>query len=207
MGTEDIPSRRLPRNCPTRSFNSRCRFSLLNHLRRNSRRHRPHVFTFPLFTIGFLIPGVVQLILRWASGLSKEVPFASQAFWKAVIIVFMFFASVSVMAAITILNATIFLLKPGLPSDAGDMSEAPTDTVSEIPGIIAFAFSGIIFLLFFICIVLSMVVRGPKVIMKLLIQVMGRLRNWISTRMYKISLGTTSYVPSHRRLLRVTLHG
>ncbi|KAF8975208.1 hypothetical protein BDQ17DRAFT_1441623 [Cyathus striatus] len=125
-------------------------------------------FTFPLFTIGFLIPAVVQLILRWASSLSKEVPFASQAFWKAVIVVFMFFASISVMAAITILNATIFLLKPGLPRDAGDTSEVPTDTVSELPGIIAFAFSGTIFLLLLICIGLSMVVRGPKEIMRLL---------------------------------------
>jgi hypothetical protein len=129
-------------------------------------------FTFPLFTIGFLIPAVVQLILRWASGLSKEVPFASQAFWKAVIMGFMLFASASVMAAITILNVTIFLLKPGLSSDASD-GDGTTDTISEVPGIIAFAFSGAVFLLFLICVGLSMLVRGPKEILKLLLQSHG----------------------------------
>ncbi|KAF8979946.1 hypothetical protein BDQ17DRAFT_1439201 [Cyathus striatus] len=127
-------------------------------------------FTFPLFTVGFLIPGVIQLVLHRASDLSNEVSFASQAFWKAVIVVFMFFASIAVMVAITILNATIFLLKPGLPRDAGDTSEAPTDMVSSLPGIIVFAFSGTIFLLFLIGIGLSIVTRGPKEFMKLLTQ-------------------------------------
>ena len=42
-------------------------------------------YTFPFFSLGFLVPVVVQILTRWAAGLEKEIKFASQQFWTAVI--------------------------------------------------------------------------------------------------------------------------
>ena len=37
--------------------------------------------TFPLFTVGFLIPGFVYIGIGWAAGVPKGMTFASQRFW------------------------------------------------------------------------------------------------------------------------------
>ena len=39
-------------------------------------------FTFPLFTVGFLIPGFVHIMIGWAARAPKEWTFASQRFWS-----------------------------------------------------------------------------------------------------------------------------
>jgi hypothetical protein len=43
------------------------------------------VFTFPLFSIGFLIPALIQFGLSWAAESNHHTPFASQTFWRIVI--------------------------------------------------------------------------------------------------------------------------
>lgn len=68
--------------------------------------------------------------------------------------IFMVFSTLSVAAAITILNITVFSLRKD--------SETLTDDVPRIAGILAFAFSGTLFVLFAVAIVLSMIARGPK---------------------------------------------
>ncbi|KAF8989791.1 hypothetical protein BDQ17DRAFT_1372789 [Cyathus striatus] len=132
-------------------------------------------FTFPLFTVGFLVPAIIQVILKWAARLSHEIVFASQKFWKVVIIIFMSFASAAVMIAITILNATIFFLEPESSSpqgaDAGQDPGGELDmtNVLQVPGIIAFALSGVIFMLLAVAFVLCAFARGPKRFMNSLI--------------------------------------
>jgi len=37
--------------------------------------------TFPLFTVGFLIPGFVYVGIGWAASVPKGMTFASQKFW------------------------------------------------------------------------------------------------------------------------------
>jgi len=107
-------------------------------------------FTFPLFSIGFLVPAAIQIALSWASN-QPTTPFASQLFWRIAIGIFMVFSTLSVAAAITILNVTVFSLRKD--------SETLTD---DVPRILAFAFSGTLFVLFAVAIVLSMIARGPK---------------------------------------------
>jgi len=41
--------------------------------------------TFPLFTVGLIVPVTAQICLRWASNLPRAVPFASQTFWRNVL--------------------------------------------------------------------------------------------------------------------------
>lgn len=40
------------------------------------------VFTFPLFSIGFIIPALIQTALSWAN---HRTAFASQTFWRITI--------------------------------------------------------------------------------------------------------------------------
>ncbi|THU99027.1 hypothetical protein K435DRAFT_795193 [Dendrothele bispora CBS 962.96] len=109
-------------------------------------------YVFPFFSLGFMVPVIVQIGLRWAAGLQKEVKFASQQIWTVVIAAFLFMSSVAVMAAITILNLTIFFLNPDI--NAAD-TDANTNGTTDIPGIIAFAISGSIFVVILLAVLLS----------------------------------------------------
>ncbi|THU87282.1 hypothetical protein K435DRAFT_842592 [Dendrothele bispora CBS 962.96] len=108
-------------------------------------------YVFPFFSLGFMVPVIVQIGLRWAAGLQKEVKFASQQIWTVVIAAFLFMSSVAVMAAITILNLTIFFLNP----DINATTDANTNGTTDIPGIIAFAISGSIFVVILLAVLLS----------------------------------------------------
>jgi len=116
-------------------------------------------YTFPFFSLGFLIPVVVQIVLRWAAGLQKEVKFASQQFWTIVIGLAMSLSSIAVMAALTLLNFTIFFLRAN-PDD-------PTPGAkTEVPGIIAFGISGSVFVLIFAAFMLSAIATRAFMTMK-----------------------------------------
>ncbi|KAK2462808.1 hypothetical protein APHAL10511_005199 [Amanita phalloides] len=93
-------------------------------------------FTFPLFTVGFLVPGFVYIGICWASSFPRTVAFASQRFWTAVVIIALLVATHIVVAAIIILNITIFLLDPN------DPNTRRTSSLAEISGITSLAFSG-----------------------------------------------------------------
>ncbi|KIM28528.1 hypothetical protein M408DRAFT_23584 [Serendipita vermifera MAFF 305830] len=99
-------------------------------------------FTFPLFSIGFVIPAVIQASLSWASHLHEEVEFASQPFWTAIIICFLLFSAICVLGAIAVLNLTVYWLSFKSETDGID----PWKT-SGIAGIIAFAIPAIFFIL------------------------------------------------------------
>ncbi|KAF5392303.1 hypothetical protein D9757_001388 [Collybiopsis confluens] len=105
-------------------------------------------YAFPFFSLGFMVPVVVQIALRWAAGLQKEVKFASQQVWTVLTGLFLFISSVAVMAAITILNLTIFFFDPTADSTKG---------TANIPGIIAFAVSGSIFFVILLGVILSII--------------------------------------------------
>lgn len=98
-------------------------------------------FTFPLFSVGIIVPIIIQVALRWAAHLSHEVEFASQKVWTILIIIFLAFATACDMVAIGILNLTVYWLS-FLPADAG----VDTSGASGIAGIVAFALPGIIFI-------------------------------------------------------------
>ncbi|KAF7295645.1 hypothetical protein MIND_01104700 [Mycena indigotica] len=99
-------------------------------------------YCFPFFSCGFLLPVIIQIMLSWGANLQREAMFASQRFWTIVIGIFMSISSLAVMASLTILNLTVFLLKPDPTSDPG--LDAPT---TMAPGIIAFSITGSVFLL------------------------------------------------------------
>ncbi|KAJ7119636.1 hypothetical protein C8R44DRAFT_706486 [Mycena epipterygia] len=96
-------------------------------------------YSFPFFMCGFLLPAIIQLLLQWGASLQKEVKFASQQFWTIVIGVFMAISSLAVMASLTVLNLTVFLIKPD--------DSIPNPPSTPVPGIIAFSITGSIFLL------------------------------------------------------------
>jgi len=100
--------------------------------------------TFPLFTVGFLIPGFVYIGIGWAASVPKGMTFASQRFWTYATFLALFIATVMVVGAIVIVNITIFQLR---------LHEGAF-TVVETAGIISLAFSGsviaVAFMAFFI---------------------------------------------------------
>lgn len=106
-------------------------------------------YCFPFFSLGFLMPVVIQTLLRWGASLQKEVKFASQPFWTIIVAIFMGLASTAVMASLTILNVTIFVLK----DDSDDTLPHPPST--PVPGIIAFSATGSIFVFIAIGVLLS----------------------------------------------------
>ncbi|KAK7450097.1 hypothetical protein VKT23_012979 [Stygiomarasmius scandens] len=108
-------------------------------------------YVFPFFSLGFMVPVIIQIGLRWAAGLQKEVKFASQQIWTVVIAIFLFISSVAVMSAITILNLTIFFLDPNANTIGTDVN----NEAANIPGIIAFAISGSIFVVILLAALLS----------------------------------------------------
>ncbi|KAF8347208.1 hypothetical protein F5887DRAFT_1174790 [Amanita rubescens] len=91
--------------------------------------------TFPLFTVGFLIPGFVYIGTCWAANVPKGLTFASQRFWTAAMVFALLVASIMVIGAIIIVNVTIFNLNAGA-KDHGSL------TLVEIAGIISLIFSG-----------------------------------------------------------------
>jgi len=115
--------------------------------------------TFPLFTVGFLVPVTAPIFLKWAASLPNPVPFASQKFWKHVINVLMAFAVISVLTALAVLNVTIFFLDSDSSPSLDASVQDPTDSVSRglvsISGIAVYAFSGSIFLILFGAIILA----------------------------------------------------
>ncbi|KAF8623803.1 hypothetical protein AX15_006187 [Amanita polypyramis BW_CC] len=93
-------------------------------------------FTFPLFTVGFLVPGFIHIGMCWASNVPRGLVFASQRFWTFGIILALIVATNMVIAAIVIVNTTIFFLDPNSPGPR------KTSTLGEVAGIISLAFSG-----------------------------------------------------------------
>ncbi|KAJ7843209.1 hypothetical protein B0H14DRAFT_2359112, partial [Mycena olivaceomarginata] len=98
-------------------------------------------YCFPFFSCGFLLPVTIQLLLQLGARLQKEVPFASQQFWTVVVGFFMSISCLAVMASLTILNLTVFFLKP----DLDDSMVTPPSTA--VPGIVAFSTTGSVFVL------------------------------------------------------------
>ncbi|KAF7294119.1 hypothetical protein HMN09_01140300 [Mycena chlorophos] len=100
-------------------------------------------YCFPFFSVGFLLPVITQIILTWGASMKREMRFASQRFWTIIVGVLMSISSLAVMASLTILNLTVFLLK----SDSGDDPIPGENPTSMAPGIIAFSVTGAVFLL------------------------------------------------------------
>ena len=86
-----------------RTFHRGCRFSIFNNiyvsmsflhrlleLKCVSSKTDKSVglmsITFPLFTVGFLIPGFVYIGTCWAANVPKGLTFASQRFWTAAMV-------------------------------------------------------------------------------------------------------------------------
>lgn len=112
------------------------------------------VFAFSLFSVGFLIPTLIQFGLSWARLSHYRVPFASQTFWRIVIGVFMALSFLAVGSAIVILNITVF--------DLGKNSNVLTDSIPRSASIAVFTFSGLLVLIFLHSMILSVIARGPK---------------------------------------------
>ncbi|KAJ7221308.1 hypothetical protein GGX14DRAFT_429411 [Mycena pura] len=106
-------------------------------------------YCFPFFSLGFLMPVVIQTLLRWGASLQKEVKFASQPFWTIIVAIFMGISSTAVMASLTILNVTIFVLRDDSDETLPDPPKTP------VPGIIAFSATGSIFVFIAIGVLLS----------------------------------------------------
>jgi hypothetical protein len=68
----------------------------------------------------------------------------------------MVLASLAVVAAITILNFTVFELRRD--------TEVLTDSIPRVAGIVAFSFSGLLILMFLFSMTLSVIARGPKMV-------------------------------------------
>lgn len=66
----------------------------------------------------------------------------------------MTFSALSVTAALTILNITVFKLKKD--------SEVLTDSIPRTSGILAFSFSGMLFIFFVLALILSGIARGKE---------------------------------------------
>ncbi|KIK02431.1 hypothetical protein K443DRAFT_677665 [Laccaria amethystina LaAM-08-1] len=112
------------------------------------------VFTFSLFSVGFIIPALIQLGLFWAQLSLYRVPFASQTFWRIVIGAFMALSFLAVGSAIIILNITVF--------DLGKNTDVLTDSIPRSASITVFAFSGLLVLIFLLSMMLSVIARGPE---------------------------------------------
>ncbi|KIK02429.1 hypothetical protein K443DRAFT_6194 [Laccaria amethystina LaAM-08-1] len=112
------------------------------------------VFTFSLFSVGFVIPALIQLGLSLSQLSHYRVPFASQTFWRIVIGAFMALSFLAVGSAIIILNITVF--------DLGRNSNILTDSVPRSASITVFAFSGLLVLIFLLSMILSVIARGPE---------------------------------------------
>jgi hypothetical protein len=131
------------------------------------------VFTFSLFSVGFVIPALIQLGLSLSQLSHYRVPFASQTFWRIVIgsvllcinykvllliwcphSAFMALSFLAVGSAIIILNITVF--------DLGRNSNILTDSIPRSASITVFAFSGLLVLIFLLSMILSVIARGPE---------------------------------------------
>ncbi|KAF8898202.1 hypothetical protein CPB84DRAFT_1780569 [Gymnopilus junonius] len=100
--------------------------------------------SFPLFTAGFLVPMIIQVLLKLASKLPYPVRFGSQRIWGYIISVFLTFAVITVLTALVILNLTVFFLDPNATSPVN------SDTFRiSVSGVAVFAFSSFVFLLAF----------------------------------------------------------
>jgi hypothetical protein len=42
-------------------------------------------YVFPFFSLGFMVPVIIQIGLQWAAGLPRDVKFASQRIWTIII--------------------------------------------------------------------------------------------------------------------------
>lgn len=112
------------------------------------------VFSFSLFSVGFIIPALTQLGLSWAQWSRSRVPFASQTFWRIVLGAFMALSVLAVGSAIVILNITVF--------DLGRNTNVLTDSIPRSASIVVFAFSGLLVLIFLLSMILSVIARGPE---------------------------------------------
>jgi len=130
------------------------------------------VFSFSLFSVGFIIPALIQLGLFWAQLSDDRVPFASQTFWRITIgsvlfcinykvlliwclhSAFMALSFLAVGSAIILLNITVFVL--------GKNGNFLTDTFPRSASIAVFTFSGLLVLIFLLSMILSVIARGPK---------------------------------------------
>ncbi|KAF8637730.1 hypothetical protein AX17_002618 [Amanita inopinata Kibby_2008] len=117
-------------------------------------------FTFPLFTVGFLIPGFLSVSMTWASHLPKELTFASQRFWTVVIVFALAVATNMVIAAIIIVNITIFFLDPNDRTIHRASRVGQTFTIS---GIVSLAFSGAVVVLAVSALFLGLLSRRLRV--------------------------------------------
>ncbi|KAJ6501929.1 hypothetical protein C8R45DRAFT_605225 [Mycena sanguinolenta] len=111
-------------------------------------------YCFPFFSCGFLLPVVIQIILQSGANLQAERRFASQQFWTIVLAICLSISTLAVAASLTILNLTVFFLK----SDPNDPIPDPPDTPA--PGIIAFGFTGAIFILIITGVLLTIAARA-----------------------------------------------
>ncbi|KIK02432.1 hypothetical protein K443DRAFT_6196 [Laccaria amethystina LaAM-08-1] len=112
------------------------------------------VFSFSLFSVGFVVPTLIQFGLSWAQSSSSRVPFASQTSWRIVIGAFMALSFLAVGSAIIILNITVF--------DLGKNTDVLTDSIPRSASIAIFAFSGLLVLIFLLSMILSVIARGPE---------------------------------------------
>jgi hypothetical protein len=130
------------------------------------------VFSFSLFSVGFIIPALIQLGLSWAQSSHYRVPFAGQTFWRIAIgsvllcinhkvllliwcvhSAFMALSFLAVGSAIIIVNITVF--------DLGRNNDVLTDSIPRSASITVFAFSGLLVLIFLLSKILSVIARGP----------------------------------------------
>ncbi|KAF7364031.1 hypothetical protein MSAN_01061800 [Mycena sanguinolenta] len=111
-------------------------------------------YCFPFFSCGFLLPVVIQIILQSGASLQAEFRFASQQFWTIVLAICLSISTLAVAASLTILNLTVFFLK----SDPDDPIPDPPDTPA--PGIIAFGFTGAVFVLILTGVLLTIAARA-----------------------------------------------
>ncbi|KAK2462531.1 hypothetical protein APHAL10511_005501 [Amanita phalloides] len=111
--------------------------------------------TFPLFTVGFLIPGFVHIGTCWAASMPKGLTFASQRFWTVAMIFSLLVASIMVIGAIVIVNITIFRL-------GRHQTDTKSWTLAEIAGIISLTFSGSIIVAAITAFVLGLLSRRMR---------------------------------------------
>jgi len=115
--------------------------------------------TFPLFTVGFLVPGFVYIGTCFAANVPREMTFASQRFWTVAMVFALFVASLMVIGAIVIVNVTIFNLHLNSNS-SGHIS------LAEIAGIISLIFSGTVIVVAFAAFILGLFSRKMRISMK-----------------------------------------
>jgi len=110
--------------------------------------------TFPLFTVGFLIPGFVYIGIGWAASVPKGMTFASQRFWTYATFLALFIATVMVVGAIVIVNITIFQLR---------VHQGASFTLVETAGIISLAFSGSVICVAFMAFIIGLFSRKMRI--------------------------------------------